>query len=215
MLSTDTKRPTPPTSIPEITVKSFSMAMGVRRPGYQLLSLIPPTGSHPTGSHQDEDRSVAHRPCLLPDQLGIYLSVYVPLIVLTLIVLLGSNIRRASQRYAPVSTRSGDSIPLGSRSNPDDDVDYDLPPPSAWRSKAFPRQEWSCSFTLPIGGNRRRITLSLSSLRHALVAFFWSGSGGDDERDRRVGVMKGFWKNFWEAAWAPLALFVLIGWSVW
>jgi hypothetical protein len=52
------------------------MAMGVRHPGFQLLSLL-------DGQGQD---SYATQPCLLPDQLGLYLNLYLPLIVFSLIV---------------------------------------------------------------------------------------------------------------------------------
>ncbi|KAJ2989890.1 hypothetical protein NUW54_g8643 [Trametes sanguinea] len=58
--ATDTRRPSPPLSIPELTVKSFSMAMGIRRPGYQLLSLTPRSAS-------PEVETLAQTPCLLPD----------------------------------------------------------------------------------------------------------------------------------------------------
>lgn len=207
MLPTDTKRRSPPTSVPEITVKSFSMAMGIRRPGYQLLSLIPPVGSQ-FDQHQDQDRYVAHRQCLLPDQLGIYLSIYIPLSVLTLIALFASNIRRMVQQRVSAFSRFGEFIPLGS--GQDDGTDYDLPPPSAWRSKEFPRQGWSLTLTFPLGGNRRRVTLSGSSLRRALVAFFWSGGGQEAEKQCKAGVLRGFVRDFREAAWAPLLLFVLI-----
>lgn len=61
----------------EVTVKSPSIAMGIRTPGFQLLTL---SSNHP------EDRA-----CFMPDQLGIYLEVYTPLIVLSLLVLAGSR----------------------------------------------------------------------------------------------------------------------------
>ena len=56
------------------------MVMGIRHPGYQLLSLVPPSPDRGTPSF-------AHQPCLLPDQLGIYLNAYIPLLALTLITL--------------------------------------------------------------------------------------------------------------------------------
>ncbi|KAK4046867.1 hypothetical protein OIV83_005763 [Microbotryomycetes sp. JL201] len=58
----------------ETTVKAFSMAMGVRRPGYSLVSLyaasdpsVPSTSTYTTTN------------CVLPDQIGIWLYVYLPL----------------------------------------------------------------------------------------------------------------------------------------
>lgn len=170
--------------------------MGVRRPGYQLLSLIPPDTAH-------DGQSLAYRPCLLPDQLRIYLSVYIPLFVLSLIVLLTSNIRRVVVRRA-----------TSAASDPDGEVNYNLPPPSAWRNKEFPRYgswSWTCTW----GGSRRRIVLPRSSVVRPIVAFLWSGPGGEDEGRKRAGVAKGAVRDLWEAAWAPLALFVGIVWWVW
>ncbi|GAA5874882.1 hypothetical protein JCM8547_003600 [Rhodosporidiobolus lusitaniae] len=75
------------TPVVETTVKAFSMAMGVRRAGYHLLSLyapLPPSSSIPSPS-PDEDGPTAvsytytSTPCLLPDQLGTYLHLYLPL----------------------------------------------------------------------------------------------------------------------------------------
>ncbi|TFK94574.1 Metallo-dependent phosphatase [Polyporus arcularius HHB13444] len=191
--ASNTKRPSPPASVPEVTVKSFSMAMGVRRPGYQLLSLIPPHTAY-------DGQSLAHRPCLLPDQLHIYLSVYIPLFVLSLIVLLTSNVRRVVLRRAT--------------SNADGEVEHDLPPPSAWRNKEFPRYgswSWTCS----LAGSRRRIVLPRVSVVRPAVAFLWSGAEREDDERKRAGVAKGTGRDFWEAAWAPLVLFVGIAWWVW
>ena len=64
------------------------MAMGIRQPGFQLLSLGTPPRRLTT--------SLATVPCLLPDQLSIYLNVYVPLLVFSLILLLVSNMHRVA-----------------------------------------------------------------------------------------------------------------------
>lgn len=62
--------------------------MGIKRPGFQLLSLAPPElripledSPSPTGPSYDDI------PCLLPDQLGSYLHVYIPLLIISLIVI--------------------------------------------------------------------------------------------------------------------------------
>lgn len=182
--------------------------MGVRRPGYELLSLVPP--------HIARDgQTLAYRPCLLPDQLSIYLSVYIPLFALSLIVLLTSNVRRVVGRHGPTTARSPDSMHLAATANGDDgDVNYDLPPPSAWRNKEFPRYGlWSWTFTL--GGSRRRIVLPRPGVVQPLVAFLWSGPRGGNEAQKRIGVAKGVVRDLWEAAWAPLVLFAGIAWWVW
>ena len=60
---------THPNSVREVTVKTFSMAMGIKTPGFQLLSLVPPNASTPNApTHAD-------MACNLPNQLGIYLNV--------------------------------------------------------------------------------------------------------------------------------------------
>lgn len=189
------------------------MVMGIRHPGYQLLSLVPPSpdGGTPT---------VAHQPCLLPDQLGIYLNVYIPLVSLTLIVLLAANARRVLSRHSSPTGPSGDrdsaSIPLASPTA--EDEDFDLPPPSAWRAKAF-RHNAPCArtCTFVLGGKARRVTLSLPGLIGSGARFLWSGGDreGESGARRRFGIGRGFVRDFMEAAWAPLALFVAIAWWVW
>ena len=68
----------PRQAIPEITVKTLSMVMNVRRPGFQLLSLAPTElRDHDIPTYKD----VA---CLLPDQLRIYLNIYLPLLMLSI-----------------------------------------------------------------------------------------------------------------------------------
>ena len=53
--------------------------MNVRRPGFQLLSLAPTQlRDHGTPTYKDV-------PCLLPDQLRIYLKIYLPLLVVSII----------------------------------------------------------------------------------------------------------------------------------
>ncbi|KAL1748738.1 Metallo-dependent phosphatase-like protein [Schizophyllum fasciatum] len=78
----------------EITVKSLSMAMGVRKPGYQLLALSSPFGI------ANPSPSAATTPCLLPDQLHIYLGVYVPLLVISLALI---GIANAAAWFRPRS----------------------------------------------------------------------------------------------------------------
>lgn len=72
----------------EVTVKSLSMAMNVRRPAFQLLSLFPASywdDLHPT---------YVDIPCLLPDQLGIYLNVYIPCFLLSFVIVICAAVTR-------------------------------------------------------------------------------------------------------------------------
>ncbi|KAI0790605.1 Metallo-dependent phosphatase-like protein [Abortiporus biennis] len=104
-------------SVKEITVKSFSMAMGVRRPGFQLLSLDSikePQNDHASTSIGTGGKTLADSLCLLPDQLGIYLSVYVPFILFSLLVLFVSNfVRSRSNRQNVYSHPWSNTMPVG------------------------------------------------------------------------------------------------------
>ncbi|KAG2363917.1 hypothetical protein BDR07DRAFT_1355763 [Suillus spraguei] len=100
------------TSVREVTVKSFSPSRHIRRPGFQLLSLIPPDSAvSPHGS------TFADAACLLPDTFRIFSSIYLPALLLTTIVLLYLNISpdRHRHRFSPLSpipaTRSRPSSP--------------------------------------------------------------------------------------------------------
>ncbi|KAK4686702.1 ethanolamine phosphate phosphodiesterase, partial [Tremellales sp. Uapishka_1] len=100
-----------PSGIKEITVKSFSSSTGIRRPGFQLLSLIPPSNNEafpPQLTHADV-------PCFLPDQLGVYNRVYLPLAILTVLYLVFTNSRAAWTRLRSNSSTTHD--PKG-RSSP-------------------------------------------------------------------------------------------------
>lgn len=66
-------------SVREVTVKSFSMAMGIRKPGFQLLS-VPEDNRDGAGA--------VDQLCFLPDQIGVYLKGYLPLVALTLGVMI-------------------------------------------------------------------------------------------------------------------------------
>jgi hypothetical protein len=103
----------------EVTVKSLSIAMGIRTPGFQMLTLS--SGSTP------KDKA-----CFLPDQLGIYLEVYVPLILLSIVVL---GVSHTVMRGA-----HGESSGLGgkrSRSRFEDD--QKLPTPVSSSATAYGR----------------------------------------------------------------------------
>lgn len=81
-----------PQGVREITLKSFSSSTGIRRPGFQLLSLIPPHEATTSKTHAD-------RPCFLPDQAGVYYTVYLPVAILTFVYLFSTNIRAAWRRW--------------------------------------------------------------------------------------------------------------------
>lgn len=73
-------------NIREITVKSFSWAMGVRKPGFLLVSLWNPIDEKGQSVGTPLPTIQTHL-CLLPDQLGIFLA-YAQLAGVTMIILL-------------------------------------------------------------------------------------------------------------------------------
>jgi hypothetical protein len=73
--------------IREITVKSTSWAMGVRRPGVVLVSLWNPVGVHGKPLKGSGDKTIQTKLCLYPDQIGTFLR-YGMLFGVTLVLLL-------------------------------------------------------------------------------------------------------------------------------
>lgn len=132
---------THPNLVREVTVKTFSMAMGVKTPGFQILSLVPPSATN------ERLPSHADMACNLPNQLGIYFNICqsspcafevewaetdrstrppfsvsfsppdIPFTFITLMILLFLNVKKSYRRRrpAPVSILS---IPSNINSNP-------------------------------------------------------------------------------------------------
>ncbi|KAF5380541.1 hypothetical protein D9615_004535 [Tricholomella constricta] len=88
---------------------SLSMAMGIKRSGFQLLSLA--AQGH-TNAVMKIQKTYADVPCVLPDQISIYLSAYIPLLLVSLLVALVSNAFRVrSGRFKQQRRRRKLSIP--------------------------------------------------------------------------------------------------------
>lgn len=110
----------------EITVKSISYAMGVRKPGFSMVSLWNPVdgGGKPlhsqvTGHGKGVEGlapTMETHLCLLPDQISILLR-YVTLIVISLVALLARSILTQAIGLPP-------SIPLSHTSNAVTSKDY-------------------------------------------------------------------------------------------
>lgn len=97
----------------EITVKSMSLAMGVRRPGFQMASLWNPidpiTGksTNPTVSP-----TLQNHLCLLPDQIGVFIQ-YAYILVLTILVLVVRALALAFR--VPMAATYEPILPLSNR----------------------------------------------------------------------------------------------------
>ncbi|KAF4567515.1 hypothetical protein EYR40_006518 [Pleurotus pulmonarius] len=180
------------TRIREVTVKSLSMAMGIRRPGFQLLSLAAPSSAPvKTVTHADA-------PCLMPDQLGIYLSVYLPLIAASLLVLLVLNVFGSS--YPPRRSSNASLTRIASRPRSDlDGSDDDLPKPSTVAKRRHQ------GFVLRVQSRLwRGWRLRTFAPR--------SGLGGATRR----WWLAGFVSDVWDVAVVPIGLFsVLAVYTLW
>ncbi|KAG1855740.1 Metallo-dependent phosphatase-like protein [Suillus subalutaceus] len=211
------------TAAREITVKSFSMAMGIRRPGFQLLSLISTVPAIETLTQlPNSPPSLLDTPCFLPDQLGIYLNVYLPFILLSVLSLLAFNIYRTlpgdkkrAQRQPVLSLRPSHSScrtkddelyrrSAGQSDTEDTDEDPMLPLPVTkpagpvhslrGRSSSSPN-----SWAFYLLGQRRRILLSLPcSMTNRGV--------------HEVGLLRGFFSDVVDVAWPPLLAFCIAAW---
>ncbi|KAJ7497433.1 Metallo-dependent phosphatase-like protein [Mycena latifolia] len=206
----------------EVTVKSLSMAMGIRKPGFQLLSLVPPHSNHGSPSHADSL-------CLLPDQLGIYLSTYIPLLVFSLLVIFVANIHRicspreGKRHTTQASPNSPSYVPLSGAlrsrlegGRPTDDwLQYpsendtnSLPRPTPSLSKKVPRPFYSQTFVL--FGRRRRITIGTESITSLFGTVFSCCGNQDVPRSR--GFAAGFLYDIRDVAIFPLAIFGTLSW---
>ena len=119
--------------IREITVKSISWAMGVRKPGFLMASLWNPLNdedrSHATldGSHsssRESNQTIQTNLCLLPDQLSIFIR-YGLLLGLTLVILFIRAIKRSSH-ISVTQQQNGHLLPF-TKSKPEppmSDIEY-------------------------------------------------------------------------------------------
>lgn len=86
-------------AVKEVTVKSFSWAMGVRKPGFLLVSLWNPVDEMGRSLEMGQ-RTLQTHLCLLPDQLSVFVD-YAILLCTTLIILLVRAIVLSLQHQDP------------------------------------------------------------------------------------------------------------------
>ena len=84
-----------------MTVKTFSQARGIRRPGFHLLTLFQPSPALTTTS--------LDMPCFLPNAHGIHYTVYFPLALVTILLLLICNVRQPRRYQAATIEREAAS----------------------------------------------------------------------------------------------------------
>ena len=111
----------------EITVKSTSWAMGVRHPGFLLVSLWNPVDDRGKAVNPDVAKSgtIQTRLCLLPDQLTIFIR-YAMLLIFTVLILTvrafrvirGENIARKEDTSTHLPTTRDDSSSINLQDHP-------------------------------------------------------------------------------------------------
>lgn len=192
--------------------------MGIRRPGFQLLSLIStvPSPDHIT---QIPVSPPLHAPCLMPDQLGIYFFIYIPLVLLSLLILLAFNITRVHGGigYQPWNRKHSrqdtpEALHELSRDNSSHASDSFLPPPANKSREHYAplrRRSYSLSWTwsFSLGGHRRRITLPNPFGK-------WRLRAEHRMPQRDVGVLVGLLQDVGMVAWPPIFVFLATSWWV-
>jgi hypothetical protein len=207
------------------------MVMGIRKPGFQLLSLTSRGAAH---------EMPPNRLCILPDQFGIYLSTYIPLLAFSLVVLLVSNFYRARTvprrtRLSPSHVEEDDTVWISSTLMESRDVRLRIDPEGGtgdqWTHSYSPEEVQGLpppvitpphSGKLPIHkpawsfilfGRRRRI--KIPQICFALIRNITLCCTRRRRRPQRgrVRMMDGFVCDVRDAAWLPLGVFTLIaGW---
>ena len=205
-----------------MTVKSFSMAMGIRRPGFQLLSLVSVVPSEASLTQLPVPPPL-DTPCFLPDQLGIYLHVYLRLTFLSLVVLFIFNILWSRQReqdtrckrqehqdgtYESLHHSQHGSNRRSADNYCDDGYSPSLPPPATkprydGHTSTCPRGR-SWTWTFKFGNQRRRITLPRFPSR--------ARNHPRGERIHELGMLRAFGKDVLIVAVLPLCVFLLAAW---
>ncbi|KAK2789932.1 hypothetical protein FQN53_000985 [Emmonsiellopsis sp. PD_33] len=176
----------------EITVKSISLAMGVRRPGFQMASLYNPvdlqTGKPITQSSPSSHSStIQNHLCLLPDQVSIFIQ-YAYIFVLAALVLFLRAITRSFRPNTNTSTNTHSLDPLLPISNQhrftaSDDSHLSSTSSTSTTSSSSPSYQGENRFASRGNGNTGNGMLSRTASSSPPVGHVQNigPSGGDDE----------------------------------
>lgn len=151
--------------VKEITVKSLSWAMGVRKPGFLVLSLWNPVDARgealpksPLDSNTDGVTIQSHL-CLLPDQLAIFIR-YAVLLVLTLLILAGRAFKISSHSGVADSKDRIPLLPISGQSTPALEVENQDASQSNSHSSSSNSADGSHSNGLAVRSNTRIRSIS-------------------------------------------------------
>ncbi|KAJ3549354.1 hypothetical protein NMY22_g908 [Coprinellus aureogranulatus] len=215
-----------PAQVREVTVKALSMAMGIKRPGFQLLSLAPTELRREHGGV-----SYADAPCFLPNQLATYLRLYIPLGVVSLLIVAASQF--LSLRGLRPRTNMKNSVDYGG-SAPDyyDDDDlinshskrpsFRLTPANRRARRDASESDSSTGLPVPVSsadnhpsGLRGSSILGYGNalLRQVPKVFSVSGPSSRPRMSRRPRTrLASFLYDVRDIAVWPIGLFILITW---
>lgn len=218
----------PPQSVTEISVKTISMVMNVRRPGFQLLSLSPAElrkSDHPTFDHT---------PCLLPDQIKIYLDIYLPLLAVSILVVFVVNFKTGAPRQSHRKNSSDASQILFVTTNDDTDSEdsemtpyyrefsstSSLPSPvsTVYPSKGTSRSSSQSRGWFVLQGHRQQLKADrpsiyggLGQMKDLIFSFLPSRTRSKPHRRSWLGTVM---RDIRDVAVFPLGVFVLVTWWV-
>lgn len=175
----------------EITVKSLSWAMGVRRPGFVLTSLWNPIDPATGKSLENISPTVQNRLCLLPDQLSVFIH-YVMIMILTLVVLLARAAMVTMYRSQSRQSNAGPILPLS-------EIQRHAPPSSSTSSMSS-----STPFT-PHGLASRATNSNPKSYEYYPEKGHEGGSAkgafSGHRHGQRPGVLGAVWGEFFGEVW--------------
>lgn len=209
--------------IREVTVKSISWAMGVRKPGFLLLSLWNPVDEHGKATSQEALKAptIQSHLCLLPDQLLIFIR-YGWLLAFTLVVLFVRAVRIAYGPTRATSKTSGSLLPL-SRKKPSHIKSQETPShassssTSSQNGLAVRQSAGSRIATSGSGYGYRPPTVEdeaeEESLQGISVSREWNDIALDDpRRKRRKGLLALYDRFRWSVR--DVGMFVMV-WYIW
>ncbi|KAF9469965.1 Metallo-dependent phosphatase-like protein [Collybia nuda] len=189
--------------IREVSVKSMSISMGIRRPGFQLLSLDPWDGRSDRAQQRQADM-----PCFLPDQLGIYLSVYIPSLLVSILAVFAANACRLKvtlNTRQPIQRTSSPQRATQTVSSLHQVKDLEFAEDSTGSTSVLPYP-----VSILAGGHRYPSLLRQFGARaYSLFPVSTSPQPGS-RRQRRTSFLGGSLLDIWAIAVFPLGVFAVI-----
>ena len=167
----------PAGGVREVTVKAFSWAMGIRKPGFVMVSLWNPVDEsgdalpRTRGAGETDAGPLQSHLCLLPDQLGVFIR-YGLAFGLTLILLALRAVRDPSASAEAIDLKSP-LLPLSTPSTPGSaaGVPGKLEPFSdAFSSSSIPADGQQAQLSVRANGARTRHGMNLATIDEKLAA---------------------------------------------